>query len=58
MTKNTLYVVFIILVLVKEIQMTTSEKYFLVFEGGLVGVGEEVISIYCSGDGGSDPVSE
>ena len=36
--------------------MTTSEKYFLVFEGGLVGVGEEVISIYCSGDGASDPV--
>ena len=33
-----------------------SEKYFLVFEGGLSRVGEEVISIYCSGDGASDPV--
>ena len=31
------------------------EKYILV-EEGLGGVGEQVISIYCSGDGGSDPV--
>ena len=35
--------------------MTFLEKYILV-EEGLGGVGEQVISIYCSGDGGSDPV--
>ena len=36
--------------------MTISEKYIFVVEVGLGGVGEEVISIYCSGDGASDPV--
>ena len=35
--------------------MTFLEKYILV-EEGLGGVGEQVISIYCSGDGASDPV--